>query len=128
MGGYTTNADDTASKQQIGRPFPPGVSGNPKGRPKSARSKLAEDFIKALANDFAQHGTVVIQDVRTEKPVEYLKVCASLVPKTFELSDDDGVFAESMGQIELARRLVHMLGEALVQRQATKLIDADPPA
>jgi hypothetical protein len=39
----------TAPKERvIGRPFEPGQSGNPNGRPKGARNKLGEDFIQAL--------------------------------------------------------------------------------
>ena len=32
-------AENTAQKQQIGRPFEPGLSGNPAGRPKGSRNK-----------------------------------------------------------------------------------------
>jgi hypothetical protein len=32
-------AENTAQKQQIGRPFEPGQSGNPSGRPKGSRNK-----------------------------------------------------------------------------------------
>jgi len=32
-------AENTAQKQQIGRPFEPGQSGNPAGRPKGSRNK-----------------------------------------------------------------------------------------
>ena len=50
INGATTHK--TAQKQPIGRPFVPGQSGNPAGRPKGARSKLGETFLKALAEDF----------------------------------------------------------------------------
>jgi len=90
------SAEDTATKQQVGRPFPPGVSGNPAGRPKGARSKLGEAFIEALHDDFGKHGVEAIQTVRTEKADQYLKVIASLLPKDGnlnigdrELSDDE---------------------------------------
>jgi hypothetical protein len=45
-------ADNTAHKQENGRPFEPGQSGNPAGRPKGARNKLSEVFLQALAEDF----------------------------------------------------------------------------
>ena len=81
-------ADDTAPKQ-VGVPFQPGVSGNPAGRPKGARNKLGEDFLKALADDFADHGVEAVTKVRTEKPDQYLKVIASLMPKEHRLSFED---------------------------------------
>ena len=42
------------------KPFRPGQSGNPKGRPVGARSKLGEAFLEALQDDFATHGAAVI--------------------------------------------------------------------
>lgn len=44
-------ADDalkTANQQQIGRPFPKGVSGNPGGRPKGIAAKAREHADKAV--------------------------------------------------------------------------------
>lgn len=77
-------ADKTAQKQR-GIPFEPGKSGNPAGRPKGSRSKLGEDFIAALAEDFELHGLKVVQTVRAEKPEQYLKVIASILPKEVEI-------------------------------------------
>lgn len=68
--------------------FKPGQTGNPKGRPKGARSKLGEAFLEKLLDDFNQHGSVVIETVRVEKPDQYLKVVASILPK--EITGEDG--------------------------------------
>jgi hypothetical protein len=62
-----------------------GESGNPHGRPKGSRNKLGEDFIRALYEDFEQHGAAVIAAVREARPQDYLKVVASLVPKQIEM-------------------------------------------
>src|SRR5215510_13753645 len=59
--------------------------GNP-GRPKGSRNKLGEDFLQALAEDFARHGAEVIERVRIEKPEAYIKVVASLLPKDLNLN------------------------------------------
>lgn len=75
----------------------PGVSPNPKGRPKGARSKLGEQFVQALQEDFEEHGPEVIKRVREERPQDYLKVLASILPKELtvnstalgEMSDDE---------------------------------------
>jgi hypothetical protein len=77
-------ADPTAGKQR-GVPFKPGESGNPAGRPKGARNKLGEAFLEALHEDFAQHGVDAIQRTREEKPEQYVKVIASLLPKEFKI-------------------------------------------
>lgn len=66
----------------------PGQSGNPAGRPKGARSKLSEDFFKALADDFAKHGLDAIVSMRDKNPNEYAKMVAGLMTK--EVSGEDG--------------------------------------
>lgn len=65
------------------------VSGNiGGGRPKGARAKLGEAFLSALQEDFAEHGVDAIATVRDEKPDQYLKVIASILPKELDLSDE----------------------------------------
>lgn len=83
------SADNTAKKQQIGVPFKPGQSGNPKGRPKGSRNKLGEAFLAALLEDFEMHGAAAIEHVRIEKPDQYLKVVASIVPKELNLNTNE---------------------------------------
>lgn len=56
------------------------------GRPKGARNKLGEAFIQALADDFEENGIAAIEVVRAEKPDQYLKVIASLLPKEMNLN------------------------------------------
>jgi hypothetical protein len=82
-----TTTHKTAQKQPIGRPFKPGQSGNPAGRPKGARSKLSESFLKALSEDFESNGIGVIESVRKDRPHEYLKIVAAVLPKQMQLED-----------------------------------------
>jgi Family of unknown function (DUF5681) len=67
--------------------FKPGQSGNPAGRPKGARSKLSESFLKALSEDFSSNGIEVIEKVRNSRPHEYLKIVAAVLPKQMQLED-----------------------------------------
>lgn len=76
---------DSTGRKQADTQFKAGRSGNPKGRPQGSRNKLGEDFVKALAEDFESHGVEVIATVRAEKPDQYLKVIASLLPKEVEI-------------------------------------------
>ena len=58
------------------------------GRPKGSRNKLGEAFLEALAEDFAEHGPAAIVACREEKPTEYVKVIAGLLPKELLLRKD----------------------------------------
>jgi len=102
----TMSDDPTVSKvDETYKPwqFKPGEVRNPAGRPKGTRNKLGEAFIKAMHEDFEAHGPKVIETVRTEKPDQYLKVIASILPKELnvntnalgEMNDDElaAVFA-----------------------------------
>lgn len=83
-----SDGEDTPTKHRgLMEPWKPGQSGNPAGRPKGSRSKLGEAFIEAMHDDFAEHGKAVIETVRAEKPDQYLKVIASMLPKELHVTD-----------------------------------------
>ena len=66
------------------------IGGKPgPGRPRGSRNKLTEDFLTALSEDFAEHGVDAIRFVRADKPDQYLKIVASLVPKEGVLTIND---------------------------------------
>lgn len=91
----------TTSRDPKGR-FPPGVSGNPTGRNAGSRNKLGHAFIVALQADFEAHGEEAIKKVRADKPHEYLKVIASVLPKELHVKDttlDEMTDGEILGLI-----------------------------
>ncbi len=75
----------TDRNPETGR-FLTGNSGG--GRPKGSRNRLGEQFLETLAQDFAVHGQQAIVDCREEKPTEYVKVVAGLLPKELLVRKD----------------------------------------
>ena len=84
-------------------PWKPGQSGNPLGRPVGARNKLSEDFLNALHEEFQEHGKAAVEKVRLERPMEFLKIIASLVPREMNLNinlrDQLAAFLDNMQDI-----------------------------
>lgn len=78
--------------------FKAGQVANPAGRPKGSRNKLGEAFIQALYEDFTEHGTSVIEAVRAEKPDQYLKVVASILPKELKVTTEVELNDEQLDQ------------------------------
>ena len=74
----------------------PGESGNPGGKRKGVRNRLSNQFLEDMLADWETHGKDAIVTFRKQRPHEYVKVMAALVPREFnmkineyeELSDD----------------------------------------
>jgi hypothetical protein len=59
----------------------PGQSGNPKGRPKGSRDTINEAFLKDLAADWRKNGALALKYAREERPAEYCRMVANLLPR-----------------------------------------------
>ena len=92
--GTTVPRLDNNSRELVQRgekgQLKPGSILNPRGRPKSARSKLSESFLVDLHDAFMQRGKAAIEEVCKDKPAEFLRVIAQVLPKQLEAEDDDG--------------------------------------
>jgi hypothetical protein len=83
------------------------------GRAKGARNKISTAFLEALAKDFEEHGEAAIKIMRVEKPSEYVRMIASILPREFEITenrlmeipDDELDFIIERTRRELAARL-----------------------
>ncbi|MBK1866386.1 DUF5681 domain-containing protein [Aestuariivirga sp. YIM B02566] len=100
------HAVNTAQEQR-GTPFKPGQSGNPKGRPKGARSKLGEAFLDDLLQAWERDGAAAIQRVIETKPAAFLKVVADILPKELKVERDpleDLTDEQLLAKVELLDR------------------------
>lgn len=83
------SAKSTRADYKVGYGKPPVEHqfkpGNP-GRQVGARNKLGEDFLKALHEDFQEHGPDAIKAVRRDKPDAYIRVIAGLLPQNVNLN------------------------------------------
>lgn len=65
-----------------------GVSGNPAGRPKGTRNKLETKFIRALLEDFNEHGLDAIRNMRQEAPADYIYAIIKILPRQVQAEID----------------------------------------
>jgi hypothetical protein len=85
--------------------FKPGQVANPKGRTKGSRDRLQRNFVDALAADFEQHGAGVIKIARMERPTEYLKIIASVLPRELVL-EESNLSSFSDAELDALKRLL----------------------
>lgn len=84
----TDNPATTGSKQALTQ-FKPGQSGNPAGRQKGSRNKLAEDFVADMHAAWQQHGKQAIDAMIADKPGDFVKTVAQLMPKDVNFNFND---------------------------------------
>ena len=90
-------------------PWKPGQSGNPKGRPKNAKQRLSDKFLADMLEAWETSGKAAIAKVVEDRPHEFLKVVAAIVPKELhvkagaleEITDD-----ELISQLDAVRSLL----------------------
>ncbi len=94
---------ETTKSQQRGLvPFKPGQSGNPAGRPKGSRNKLTEDFLGDVLEAWKTSGKTAIAEMIADKPGDFVKMVAGLIPKDVNLNIND---TSDMTDDELAQRV-----------------------
>lgn len=95
-------SENTQAKHRNLIPWQPGQSGNPAGKPKGARNKLAERFLADVLNEWETHGAVAISEMREKNPGDFCKMVASLMPKDVNLNVNNEI---EMTDDELAQRI-----------------------
>lgn len=67
------------------------------------------DFLTELQASWAKHGAATIDEVRTGRPHDYLRLMASSLPKPVAAGKADAI--EAMSDDEIADELRHILGK-----------------
>lgn len=93
---------DPTEPEQKPWQFKPGESGNPSGRPKGSRNKLTEDFLKDVLDAWTESGKAAMAAMIADKPSEFVKMVAGLVPKEATLNINN---ADDLSDAELAERI-----------------------
>jgi hypothetical protein len=64
-------------------------AGNNCGRAKQkgARDRLSAKLLTDFADDYETHGKAVIETVRGQDPIAYMRIAASLLPKLLEIEE-----------------------------------------
>jgi hypothetical protein len=100
------------------RPWKPGQSGNPAGRPVGARNKLSEALLEDLLAEWLEGGREAIRAMRLKDPAQFVRVAVMALPRQVKLEADEGPFSD-MSNAEL-RRLVEVLEVALAAAGAAE--------
>jgi len=90
--------------------------------PNAARGALGQTFLRALAASFRRDAAKRMRELSEQRPHDYLKLAAALLPKEYRLKAVD---LSDMGDAELTRALA-MVREAIRQKEQEG--DGEPPA
>ena len=103
--------------------FQKGGKGGPGRRP-GLRTGFANSFLQAFQADFDEHGTSVIEAVRLSNPVDYLKICASIVPKAMVIQAQVTDARKSVTEYSTAE-LVALITEGSGEAGTAQTIDGE---
>ena len=92
--------------------FKKGNSGG--GRPPGSKNKISEDFLQSFHKVWLEHGEGALQRMVDERPAEFIKVAASLIPKDFHIQQS----AAEMPKMSFAIDPNSELGKNLIEAGA----------
>src|SRR3984893_16306787 len=86
------------TKHVNGRMWPPGVSGNPNGRPVGSRTAFSAGFLRDLAQVWQEHGHDTMVHTAKTQPATFFAVCARLIGPEVKLTIEQSLPGNLSGQ------------------------------
>lgn len=115
--GQPTGRERSLQNLQRGRkPWKPGESGNPAGRPLGARTKITEKFLMELQKLWLKRGAKILEKAASEDASAFVAMIARLLPAKVDLD----LYASQSGP---ARTLEQVQGDisAAIEARAREL-------
>jgi len=84
----------------------PGQSGNPAGRPKGSKDAINKAFLEDVTEDWRECGKEALERARKDKPAEYVRMVAGLLPKDQNLNvvtSTDDLFCQILDSMNSGR-------------------------
>ncbi len=84
----------------------PGQSGNPAGRPKGTKDAINKAFLDDVTEDWRECGKEALERARKDKPAEYVRMVAGLLPKDQNLNvvtSTDDLFCQMLDSMNSGR-------------------------
>ena len=102
------------SKHVNGRMWPPGVSGNPNGRPIGSRTVFSQSFLKDLASVWAERGRAAMEKTAIDQPGVFFATCARLIGPEVKLTIEQTLPGNlSMEDWQVMREIVAAVRQAI---------------
>ena len=117
----TLSIEPKPARAPLPHQFAPGNNANPLGRPKGSRNKLGEDFLKALHESWQERGAEAINRTIDERPWDYLKVIAGILPQKIEIKR-----TEDMSQDDIDRAIMRATSLLAEVNQLRAVAEPEP--
>jgi hypothetical protein len=102
------------SKHVNGRMWPPGVSGNPNGRPVGSRTVFSQSFLKDLASVWAERGRAAMEKTAIDQPGVFFATCARLIGPEVKLTIEQTLPGNlSMEDWQVMREIIAAVRQAI---------------